>query len=108
MLHPQAVFKIDQFTVPAPSRTEFLQRVSQTLEVLRAQRGFVQDFLLEHQTENPASSTIITIVEWENPEVMPAARAAVQAFHQNIGLDATTLYDRLGIKADLKNYQQVL
>lgn len=45
--HAGRVYRVDRFTVPEGARAEFLSRVRQTHEALRAQPGFLQDLVLE-------------------------------------------------------------
>ena len=100
------LYRVDKFVVPAAAREEFLGRVFQTHEVLRKQPGFVQDFLLE-QVSGPGEFNIVTIAEWESEDFVAGARAAVEALHRSTNLDPQQLFSRLGIKADLGNYQRV-
>ncbi len=101
------LYRIDKFVVPATAREEFMSRVFQTHEVLRKQPGFIQDFLLE-QVSGPGEFNIVTIAEWESEDFVPGVRAAVEALHRSTNLDPQALFARLGIKADLGNYQAAL
>jgi heme-degrading monooxygenase HmoA len=100
------LYRTDKFVVPAAAREEFLTRVFQTHEVLRKQPGFLQDFLLE-QVSGPGEFNFVTIAEWESEDFVAGARAAVQALHRSMNFDPQELFARLGIKADLANYQRV-
>lgn len=51
-----SVFRVDKFVVPSEAREEIIAKVRMTHELLRQQKGFVQDFLLE-QFSGPGSST---------------------------------------------------
>ncbi|HWP45863.1 MAG TPA: hypothetical protein VNM22_01765 [Candidatus Limnocylindrales bacterium] len=59
------IYRVDKFVVPNSARDEFMARVKATHEVLRKQRGFVQDILLE-QFAGPGEFNFVTIVEWES------------------------------------------
>jgi heme-degrading monooxygenase HmoA len=100
------VFRVDKFTVPAPARAEFLEKVQATHALLRTQAGFVQDAVLE-QTSGPGEFNFITIVEWKNAEAMEPARKAVAALHQGMNFDPREMLTRLGIHADMGNYKRV-
>jgi heme-degrading monooxygenase HmoA len=100
------VYRVDKFVVPAGAREEFLGRVRQTHELLRAQPGFIQDFLLE-QTAGPGEFNFVTMVEWEGAEAVEKARAAVMARHREMGFDPQELRARLGIRADVADYRRV-
>lgn len=102
----QQIYRIDKFIVPGAARQEFVDRVNKTNEYLRTLPGFIQDKVLE-QTGGPGEFNFITIVIWKNAEAIEAARKAVTAMYEEIGFDPQDLLDRLGIKADLANYQQL-
>lgn len=98
------IFKIDKFIVPEAGRTEFMQAVCQTHELLGQQPGLVQQFVLQ-QVSGPGEFNVVTVVQWENQAAFEQAKVAVQAMHQRSGLDGVAMRERLGIRADLANYQ---
>lgn len=100
------VFRVDKFSVPAPARQEFLSRVLATHQVLRSQAGFVREAILE-QTSGPGKFNFVTIVEWENAAAMEPARQVVAALHRQMNFDAREMVARLGIRADIADYQPV-
>ena len=100
------VYRVDKFIVPSDAREEFLGKVHATHVLLRAQAGFVQDFILE-QASGPGEFNFVTIVEWENDAAMEPVRQAVAALHQRMNFDPHELFARLGIRADLGNYERV-
>jgi heme-degrading monooxygenase HmoA len=102
----QRMYRIDKFAVPAHARTEFLERVRQTHELLRTQTGFLQDFVLE-QSSAPGEFNFVTIVEWENEDVVEYVKPAVQALHRQNNFNPQEMLARLGIKADIANYKHV-
>jgi hypothetical protein len=100
------VYRIDKFVVPPNVRDEFLGRVRQTHAVLRRQEGFVRDLILERTAESGALH-IITMAEWESLDVTPRVRAAVMAFHKEIGFNPADIYARL-LDVDLGMYQAII
>ncbi|PBC11425.1 antibiotic biosynthesis monooxygenase [Mesorhizobium sp. WSM3859] len=104
--HTGSVFRVDKFVVPAEARDEILSRVFMTHELLRRQEGFVQDFLLE-QFSGPGEFNIVTMVEWESQEAIDRVVPIVKAAHEHIAFSAQETIARLGVKADIANYQRV-
>jgi hypothetical protein len=100
------VYRTDKFVVPALAWEEFLEKVQMTHALLRTQQGFVQDFLLE-QTGGPGEFNLVTMVEWEGPEFIDAARAAVMAMHREDGFNPQELMTWLGIRADMGSYRRL-
>ena len=92
--------------MPAEARDEILSRVIMTHELLRRQEGFVQDFLLE-QFSGPGEFNIVTMVEWESQEAVDKVVPIVKAAHESITFSAQETIARLGVKADIANYQRV-
>jgi hypothetical protein len=101
-----SVFRVDKFVVPAAARQEILDKVKATHEVLRRQQGFVQDFLLE-QFSGPGEFNLVTIVEWESQAVVDKVVPIVKAEHARAGFDPQETIARLGVRADIANYQRV-
>ncbi|UFP97060.1 antibiotic biosynthesis monooxygenase family protein [Gloeobacter morelensis] len=100
------IYRVDKFVVPDAARDEFLAQVRNTHELLKAQPGFIQDFVLE-QSAGPGEFNFVTIVEWESAEAIERARAAVVAMHERMRLNPQEMLARLGIKADLANYKRI-
>jgi len=101
-----SVFRVDKFVVPAEARHEILGKVRMTHELLRRQDGFVQDFLLE-QFSGPGELNIVTIVEWESQAAVDKVVPIVKAAHERIAFNPQETIARLGVKADIANYQRV-
>lgn len=76
-----------------------------THERLQALPGFVQDFILE-QLSDTAEFNLVTIVEWENMEAIKEAKEEIHKLHEQMNFDPKELMLRLGIRADLGNYEQ--
>lgn len=99
------VYRVDKFIVPTAARGEFLERVFDIHTFLRTQQGVVQDFILE-PTGGPGRFNLVTIVIWESPHAVEAARAAAAERYRKIGFDPTETLRRLGIDGDLANYAE--
>ncbi len=104
--NPDAVFRIDKFVVPDEARAEFLERVGETIALLRRQAGFVRDQILV-QTAGFGRFNLLTLVEWRDESAIGPARAAVTAMHAARGFDPTALMARLGIEADMAAYRAI-
>jgi hypothetical protein len=100
------VYRVDKFVVPPPARDEFLDRVRATHRILREQPGFVRDHILE-QSDGPGSFNIVTLVEWAGQEYIDSAKIAVMAAQRKMNFNPQELLARLGIKADIANYQRL-
>ena len=100
------VYRLDRFVVPDAAREEFLMRVGQTHEILRAQQGFVQDFLLERPGEDGAT-IIVTMVEWDSQATVDRVVLTVQAAHREMGFSPKETIERLGIAAEIGIYQAI-
>ncbi|HET8728033.1 MAG TPA: antibiotic biosynthesis monooxygenase [Alphaproteobacteria bacterium] len=99
-------YRVDRFVVPDHAREEYLQKARMTHDLLKTQPGFIQDFVLEHSSGG-SEFNFVTIVEWESPEAIEAARFQVAAMHRRIGFNPSEMFARLGIKTDLANYTPV-
>ncbi|WP_217576869.1 antibiotic biosynthesis monooxygenase [Mesorhizobium sp. GbtcB19] len=104
--HTGSVFRVDKFVVPAAARDEIMSKVFMTHELLRQQEGFVQDFLLE-QFSGPGEFNLVTMVEWESQAAVDRVVPIVKAAHERMAFSAQETIARLGVKADIANYQRV-
>jgi hypothetical protein len=59
------------------------------------------------KSSGPGDFNVVTMVEWENNAAIEGARRAVMDVHARIKFDPHELFARLGIKADMANYEQV-
>lgn len=100
------VYRVDKFIVPQSARSEFMGRLRATHDLLRKQPGFVREFLLE-QTAGPGAFNFVTFVEWESQSAVEQAREAVNKLHRQLNFDPQELRTRLGIRADVANYQHI-
>lgn len=101
-----SVFRVDKFVVPVEARQEILTKVRMTHELLRQQQGFVQDFLLE-QFSGPGEFNLVTIVEWESQAAVDKVVRIVNAAHERVAFNPQETIARLGVKADIANYQRL-
>ena len=101
-----SVFRVDKFVVPAEARDEILGKVRMTHELLRQQDGFVQDFLLE-QFSGPGEFNIVTMVEWESQAAVDKVVPIVRAAQERVAFNPQETIARLGVKADIANYQRL-
>lgn len=102
----EKIYRVDKFVVPITARKEFLDKVHRTHALLKAQPGFLQDFVLE-QSSGPGEFNFVTLVEWASQEAVEKARAAVAELHRGMNFDAKELFARTGIKADIANYSRL-
>jgi len=100
------IYRVDKFVVPDAARQEFLGKVRSTHQLLKAQPGFVRDVVLE-QTSGPGRFNFVTMVEWQSQSAMEAAKAVVMAAHAKSGFNPRELFARLGIEADIANYEVI-
>lgn len=100
----ESIYRLDRFSVPAAARDEFLLNVRRTHEILRDQPGFIWDAILE-QDAGLGEFNFVTIAEWENENVIRAAKAVVTEAHRKAAFNPQEMFARLGIKADISNYK---
>jgi heme-degrading monooxygenase HmoA len=102
----ETVYRVDKFVVPPGAREEFLEKARRTHALLKAQPGFLQDFVLE-QSSGPGEFNFVTIVEWAGQEAVENARAAVVTLHREMNFTPQEVFARLDIKADIANYKRL-
>lgn len=100
----ESIYRLDRFAVPAAARDEFLLNVRRTHEILRDQPGFIWDAILE-QNADAGEFNFVTIAEWENENVIRAAKTAVAEAHRGAAFNPQEMFARLAIKADMANYK---
>lgn len=101
------VFRIDSFIVPEPARSEFLRRVTATHQILRRQKGFVLDRIVERALGD-GTSRLITMVEWTGADAIAGAVRAVRQAHEGDAFSAADFIADNGIVADIAMYQPAL
>jgi heme-degrading monooxygenase HmoA len=105
--HPNLQFRIDAFSVPTESRSEFEAAMHQNVAFLEKLPGFKGHTVFE-KTSGPTSFNIVTIAIWESPKAMASAGEKVRAYYQSIGFDMHAMIARWGVTASLGNYRAPL
>lgn len=100
------VYRVDKFVVPMEVRDEFVEKVRATHSILKQQRGYLHDLILEKSAGN-GNFNFVTFVEWESADVMQQAREAVIAMHKATEFDTRTFLQQNGIQADIANYLSI-
>ena len=98
------IYRVDKFIVPAAAQQEFLARVRSTHALLRSLRGCTQELVLE-QTSGPGSYNYVTVLGWADLASIEAAKIAARTLHAQTDFHPQEMFSRLGIQADLGNYQ---
>ena len=104
LAHPDLQFRIDAFTVPAPSRAEFEALMHRNLAFIATQPGFMNHLVFE-KTDGPTTFNLVTVAVWESREAIAAASSEVRAYYERIGFDMPAVLARLGITASLGYYR---
>lgn len=99
VLPAEPVFRINRFTVPIASRTEFMTLIGDTLAVIRRQPGFVRDVVLENAPGLGASS-LMTLIEFAHATVLPGVIEALAADDRARGIDRPAELERMGVRAE--------
>jgi len=102
----ERIYRVDKFVVPGNAREEFLERVRSIHTFLKAQPGFLQDFVLE-QFSGPGEFNVVTTVEWASQEAFENASAVVKERYREMSFNPQETLARLGIKADVANYRRL-
>lgn len=89
--HPDRLYRIDKFKVPAPARAEFLEKVQLTHELLRTLPGFIQDLVFE-QSDGPGQ---FNFSPWLCGKIGQRLRRPSRSFSQNTEQSASTLAKHL-------------
>lgn len=93
------IVRLDRFTAPAVVRGALLARIAETRALLRRQRGFVRDALLERPLGQDVVE-VVTYAEWTDTAAVTGARDAVVAAQRRAGFDRTAFLAAHGITAD--------
>ena len=99
-------YRINRFLVPSESRSEFLVIIQKTSDMLGSQPGFIQDFVLENASQSDVSE-FVTMIEFENQEVIPKISDAVAAFHESMHPHPRETLARLGVTAEQGIYKRL-
>lgn len=86
---------IDHFIVPDEARAAFDERRKLSESIVKRQPGFVEGSVYEPIGGGPY--THITTAMWESVESFAAARAAVAAEYERLGIDMPAFLEANGI-----------
>jgi len=100
----ESLFRIDTFVVPEVARDAFLAKVSETHELLGRMEGCLQNRVLE-KVAGPGRFNIVTLVEWSDASSFESAKAFMKNRHAQSGFNAQDFWSRLGIEAEIANYE---
>ncbi len=100
------VYRLDKFVVPNEARNEFLDKINEIHSLLRAQPGFLRDYLLE-QSLGEHNFSLVTFIEWEDSSFIETAKLAVIELNKRKGFNAQEMMARLGIKAEIGTYKSI-
>ena len=98
---------IDQFTVPSPSREQFLERMQINRSFIKTLPGFIQDMAFEQASAN-GQHKFITLAFWENEEAFAQAKKNVAEMYQKQGFHLPELLSKLEIQMDRGVYIPLL
>lgn len=99
---PVAHVLIDHFSVPEAARAAFDERRRLSESIVRIQPGFVEGYVFEPLGDGPY--THITAAVWESAEAFAAARAAVAAEYERLGIDIPAFLKEHGISLTRGQY----
>ncbi len=102
--HPNLQFRIDGFSVPGASRSEFEAAMRRNLTFLETLPGFLGHVVFE-KTTGPSTLDIVTIALWDSQEAIAAAGEKVRAYYQSIGFDMPAMLARWGVTAAIGQYR---
>jgi hypothetical protein len=91
------VYRINKFAVPAAGREEFVGLLERTHAVMRAQRGFVRDVIVE-QESGGGESSFVALIELAGTDAVERITAAIAERDRASGLDRKAFASRLGIR----------
>jgi hypothetical protein len=97
-------YRINNFAVPPQSREAFLEIIASTHDVLRRQRGFVRDLILEQQS-GPGAFNFVSLIEFSGIEAVPHVTAALAALDQVRGISRKEEAAQLGVRSDMAGYE---
>lgn len=97
---------IDKFVVSGSAREEFLRSSRFAMAVVRTLPGFVHGVTFE-KSGGPGKYNFVTVVIWESPEALEAARQEVPARYAKSGFDPREMFERLGIEMDRAYYTEM-
>jgi heme-degrading monooxygenase HmoA len=106
MEQPMPIYRIDRFSLPATARDSMLQILAATHGVLQTQPGFRRQLIAERNDDDGVLH-LVTLVEWEAPEHVLAAREAVARRHAELGFDRDSFLRDHAVRMDPGLYTEV-
>ncbi len=99
----EAVYRINRFSVPASARSDFIDLLAHTHDVLRAQPGFIDETILELRSGSDEFN-LVTIVKFEGEDALQPAISAIAAADAEAGIDRRALSREWGVEAQIAFY----
>ena len=96
---------IDKFHVPRDAKAEFVSRMRSNINFIKTLNGFVKNEVYWRIDEN-GDLIFMTIVVWENAEVLKAAKKIVQDEYKRIGFNPAEFFQKLNIRLEREEYQE--
>jgi hypothetical protein len=102
--HPEHLFRVDSFRVPAASRAELEAAMARNLAFLETLPGFLGHVVLD-KCGGPTTFDVVTVAAWESAGALEKARSAVVAYYQEIGFDMPARLAAWGVSAELGSFR---
>jgi heme-degrading monooxygenase HmoA len=100
-----AVYRLDRFVVPAAAMERFMARVRVIDQAVSVMDGCRQNLVLTQQAGN-GDYHVATLVEWENPAAVAAAKAAMAQRYAQEGFEPAAFMQQIGVRAEMGNYSR--
>jgi heme-degrading monooxygenase HmoA len=101
---PNLRFRIDAFSVPAASRSEFDAAMHDSTVLLDKLAGFNGHAVFE-KTSGPTTFNVVTVAVWDSEQAMRSAGDKVREDYQRKGFDMLGAIARWGVTASLGGYR---
>lgn len=102
--HPDAVYRVDSFSIPATSRADFEAAMQRNLAFLKALPGFLGHVVFEKHG-GPTSFDVVTVAAWANRDAIERAAIEVRGYYARIGFDMPSTIAQWGVKAEIGTYR---
>jgi heme-degrading monooxygenase HmoA len=103
-VNPNVQVRIDAFSVPDASRSEFEAAMHANAAFLGTLPGF-QGHTVFEKAAGPTTFNVVTIAAWESAEAMKNAGQKVQEHYRDIGFDMPGAIARWGVTASIGSYR---
>jgi heme-degrading monooxygenase HmoA len=101
--NPSLEVRIDAFSVPAASRSEFNAAMHENIAFLAKLPGFKGHTVFE-KTSGPTTFDVVTLAAWDSPDAMKSAGEKVREHYRAIGFDMQAAIARWGVTASIGSY----